>query len=193
MTDNALERKYNFGSLLRFALPNIVMMLVLSLYTVVDGTFVSRYAGTTALSSVNMFYPVIGLMLGMGIMISSGGSALIAAKMGAGDNEGARKGFTLLVLTEVMLGVIMAVSGNIFIDEIVRLLGASPLQFEMCRQYGSIYLLFAPAFFVQTGYQMFFVTAGRPGLGLGVSVISGLINIVFDYIFIAVNDDQLLG
>ena len=190
---NSLGKNFTFGTLLKFAFPNIVMMLVLSLYTVVDGTFVSRYAGTTALSSINMFYPAIGFMLGLGIMVSSGGSAVIAAKMGEGDNDGARQSFTLLVITEAVMGLLVLILGTVFTDEIIHFLGASKAQFQMSRDYGKIYFIFAPAFFLQTGYQMFFVTAGRPGLGLFVSVLSGLINVLFDYIFIAVFEMGVTG
>ena len=95
--DNALARQFRTGSLLRFALPNIVMMVFMSLYTIVDGMFISRFVGTLALSAINMSYPLNSLELAVGIMLASGGSAIIARKLGEGREEAARQDFSCIV------------------------------------------------------------------------------------------------
>lgn len=183
MDDNALARQFTAASLLRFALPNIVMMVFLSLYTILDGIFISRYVGTLALSAVNMSYPLDCLEMAVGIMLATGGSAVIAREMGEGDSQTARQNLTCITVVCLGCGIAFAVLGNLFLDPILRLLGTSPAQFALCREYTRILMVFAPAFFLQTAFQVFFVTAGRPGLGLGMTMAGGMDNILLDWLF----------
>ena len=126
--NNALARKFNAASLLRFALPNIAMMMLLSMYTIVDGMFISRFAGTTALSAINMSYPLNCLQMATGIMLGTGGSAIIARRQGEGRTDEARRNFTMLIAIALGIGLIFAVFGNLFLNPILRLLGTSELQ-----------------------------------------------------------------
>ena len=126
--NNALARKFNAASLLRFALPNIAMMMLLSMYTIVDGMFISRFAGTTALSAINMSYPLNCLQMATGIMLGTGGSAIIARRQGEGQTDEARRNFTMLIAVALGIGLIFAVFGNLFLNPILRLLGTSELQ-----------------------------------------------------------------
>lgn len=180
--DNPLAREFRTASLLRFALPNIVMMVFLSLYTIVDGMFISRFVGTLALSAINMSYPLNCLEMAVGIMLASGGSAVIARELGEGKEVAARQDFTCIVAASLLLGLAFLALGNLFLDSVLRFLGTSRIQFPYCRIYTRILLLFAPAFFLQTAFQTLFVTAGRPGLGLGLTVAGGLANIVLDWL-----------
>lgn len=186
MNNNALAVKFHFSSLVKFAFPNIIMMIFLSLYTIVDGIFISRYVGTLALSAVNMAFPVNCLEMAAGIMLATGGSAIIARRQGEGEEKKAREDFSFLVAVLAMSGVVFAIAGNLFIDEILHLLGTSEAQYELCRTYTLILISFGPAFFLQTGFQTLFVTAGRPGLGLFVTVLGGVTNMVLDYVFVAI-------
>ena len=133
--NNALARKFNAASLLRFALPNIAMMMLLSMYTIVDGMFISRFAGTTALSAINMSYPLNCLQMATGIMLGTGGSAIIARRQGEGRTDEARRNFTMLIAVALGIGLIFAVFGNLFLNPILRLLGTSELQWADCRIY----------------------------------------------------------
>ena len=191
--DNALSRSFTAPLLLRFALPNMVMMVFLSLYTIVDGIFLSRYEGTLALSAINMSFPLNCLQMALGIMLASGGSAVIARKMGEGKDQQARQDFSCVVAAAFLVGAVFLVFGNLFLDEILRLLGTSVAQMDPCRTYTRILLLFAPAFFLQTVYQVLFVTAGRPGLGLGLTVAGGLANVVLDITFMGPADMGIAG
>ncbi|MEI3306812.1 MAG: MATE family efflux transporter [Dysosmobacter sp.] len=168
---------------LRFALPNIVMMVFLSLYTIVDGMFISRYVGTLALSAVNMSYPLNSLEMALGIMLGTGGSAVIARELGEGKERQARQDFTAVVAVSLVLGILCMAAGLVFLDPLLRLLGTSDAQFQLCRTYTQVLLWFAPALFLQTVFQVLFVTAGRPGLGLGVTVAGGVANVVLDMLF----------
>jgi putative MATE family efflux protein len=184
--NNSLAKQYTFSSLILFALPNIVMMLFLSLYTIVDGIFVSRFIGTTALSAINIILPLICVEMAVAIMLASGGSSVIARKLGEHKKKEARKDFSFIILVVVIIGILFALLGNLFIDQIISALGASQSQFELCRTYGGILLAFTPFFFLQTAFQIFFVTAGKPTLGLIATIGAGIANIVLDYFFIVV-------
>lgn len=183
MDKNRLARQFNTVSLLLFALPNIAMMVFLSMYTIVDGMFISHYVGTLALSAMNMSYPLTSLQLAIGIMLGTGGSAVIARQMGEGKERIARENFTCVVVISILIGMICAVLGNVYLDPILRLLGTSPAQFEICRDYTRILLWFSPALFLQTLFQILFVTAGKPGLGLGLTIFGGIANVVLDALF----------
>lgn len=182
--NNALAREFHTASLIKFALPNIGMMIFLSLYTIVDGMFISRLVGTTALSAINMSFPLNSLQMAIGIMLGTGGSAIIARRQGEGRADEARQNFTMLVTVAALVGLCFAVLGNIFLDPILRVLGTSELQWADCRIYTLIQLAFAPMLFLQTSFQTLFVTAGKPGLGLLTSVGGGITNMVLDWLFI---------
>lgn len=186
MNSNPLAKDFNTGSLLKFAFPTISMMLFMGLYTIVDTIFVSRFVNTNALSAINIVCPVINLIVGLGTMIATGGSAIVARKMGAGEPKRAKQDFTLLILFGFILGVVIFILGIIFIDEIIYALGADKILFPYCKDYLTIILLFTPASMLQVLFQNLFVTAGKPTLGLVLSVSAGVMNIVFDYLFMAI-------
>ncbi len=181
--ENKLARQYRLRSLLAFATPTILMVLFTSLYTIVDGIFVARYVGTLALSALNMFFPIMSIEFGFAVMLYSGGSALIARKMGEGRTREARARFTALVLLMSVSGGLIALAGLVFSDELVYALGASAAQFDDCRTYMRMHFLFVPCLFLQFVFQSFFVVAGRPSLGLAVSLAAGILNMLLDYLF----------
>ena len=181
---NPLAANLNAISLLRFAFPSMIMMLFMGLYTIVDTVFVARFVDTYALSSINIVCPVINLIVGLGTMLATGGSAVVAKKMGNGDEKEARSNFTLIVAAGAVMGLLITAAGLLFLDEIIRGLGASEVLFPYCRDYLAIQLYFATFNMMQVLYQNLFVTAGKPTLGLTLAVLAGIANIVFDYIFI---------
>lgn len=184
--DHTLAKKFKFTSLLSFAIPNVIMMISLSMYIIIDGMFISRLLGTTALSSANMVYPAISFEMAIAIMIATGGSAIVARKLGEGKEKEAQNDLSFLIVTELLIGMTAAVAGILFIDDIISFLGASRVQFPLCAKYARILFMFAPAFFLQTAFQTFLVTAGKPALGLIVTLMAGVVNMVLDYIFMAV-------
>ena len=184
MDDNILDQKWSAGSLLRFAFPTIVMMIFMGLYTIVDTIFVAQFVNTDALSSINIVCPIINITVGLGTMIATGGNAIVSRKMGAGENQEAKEDFTLLILTGAVIGFLILLGGTIWIDKIVYALGASDLLFPYCRDYLMALFWFIPANILQTLFSNLFVTAGKPDLGFGLSVLAGVANIILDYIFI---------
>lgn len=183
---NSISKEFKFFSLLRFAFPTMIMMVFMSLYTIVDGIFISRLVGTDALSATNIVYPAISLLIAVGVMLATGGSAIIAKKMGEKKEQEAREDFSFIVLTGFMIGLIFMVVGNIFIDPIVRLLGSTDALMDYCVGYLSVCLYLAPACILQLLFQTFFVTAGKPMLGLILTISGGVANMVLDYLFMGV-------
>lgn len=181
--ENPLSHVLDIKSLLKFAFPTIVMMLLMGLYTIVDTIFVARFVGTNALSALNIVCPVINLIVGLGTMLATGGSAIVARKMGEGENVRASQDFTLIVAAGALLGVAITVLGAVFIDSIIWRLGASGILFPYCREYLFLLLLFTSASMMQVLFQNLIVTAGRPGIGMALGISAGAANILFDYIF----------
>lgn len=180
---NSIAKDFKLFSLLRFAFPTMLMMVFMSLYTIVDGIFVSRLVGADALSSVNIVYPVINLLIAAGVMLASGGSAVIAKKMGEGNTKEAKEDFSFLVLIGFILGIFMMVFGNLFLESIVTALGATPVLVDYCMDYLGVCLLLAPACMLQLLFQTFFVTAGKPIAGLILTISGGIANMILDYLF----------
>lgn len=181
---NPLAKEFHTLSLIKFAFPSMVMMVFMGLYTIIDTIFVARFVDTNALSSINIVCPVINIIVGLGTMLATGGSAIVAKKMGSGNTEEARSNFTLIIITGIITGLAITVIGLLFLDEIVWGLGASEILFPYSRDYLAIQLIFVIGNIMQVLYQNLFVTAGKPTLGLTLSVLAGLANIAFDYIFI---------
>ena len=170
--------------LLKFAAPSIVMMVFMSLYTIVDGIFVSRFLGSNALSSLNIVYPVINVAIALSTMIGTGGSAIISKYLGEGKKERAREALTQFVVLAVVLSIVLLVFSEMFLTPVSRFLGASDVLLADCRVYLGASMLFAPACMLQAVFQSFMVTAGRPGLGLLLMTGAGISNIILDYVLI---------
>lgn len=181
-----LSDHFTYKRLLRFAIPSIVMMVFTSIYSVVDGFFVSNFVGKTAFSAVNFIFPYIMMVASVGFMFGAGGSALIAKTMGEGNTEKANKQFSLFVLVNIICGIILAVISFIFLKEIASLFGAEGELLEQTVRYGRIILIALPAFVTQNAFQTFFVTAEKPTLGLLVTIGAGVANMIMDALLVVV-------
>lgn len=156
----SLAKDFNFRSLLKFAFPSIIMMIFMSLYSIVDGFFIAQYVDSMALSAANIVYPAVSILLAVGIMFGTGGSAVVAAKIGQGKLEEANRNFSALTLTTLIIGILGAVLGNLFCRQICSLLGATPVLMDYGTAYLRTILFFAPVCLLQALFQSFFVTAG---------------------------------
>ncbi len=181
-----LSDHFNSQRLLRFTFPSIIMLVFTSIYSVVDGFFVSNFVGKTPFTAVNFIMPFLMILGCVGFMFGTGGGALIALTMGEGDREKANQTFSLLVYTSVACGVVLMAFGLIFIRPIAAALGGSGQMLEDSVTYGRIILLAIPAYILQYEFQCLFATAEKPRLGLYVTVAAGLTNIVLDALFVAV-------
>ena len=169
------------------------MMIFTSIYGVVDGFFVSNYVGKVSFAAVNFIMPFLMILGTFGFMFGTGGSALISKTMGEGDREKAKKIFSLIIYVSSAFSVIIAILGIIFIRPIATLLGANESMLNDCVTYGRIILIALPAYMLQFEFQSFFVTAGKPNLGLVVTVITGVSNMVLDALLVAVFSLGLKG
>lgn len=186
MMKNNLGKDFTFWSLLKFAAPSTIMMVFLSMYTMMDGVFVSNYVGANALSAINIVYPVPSIIIAIAVMLATGGSAILAKNMGEGKLREAKENFSLICLLGLIIGVVIAVVGFMFIDSIILALGATDLLYKYCYDYLSILIICTPFSIFQMLFQTFFVTAGKPNVGLAVTFIGGLVNIILDYIFVGI-------
>lgn len=193
MKENKLARDFTSMGLLKFTLPTIIMMMFMSLYTMIDGVFVSRLISTSALSAVNIVYPLINFVIAVGIMLATGGSAIVAVNMGEGNSKEAKENFTFIVAVGIIVGFVITIVGLIFIEPLLSLMGANDAVWQFCYDYTKVLVLFVPLAMLQMLFQFFFVTAGKPTLGLIVTVLGGVANIVLDYVFIAVLDMGIAG
>lgn len=181
---NGLTQKHNAKSLLVFALPTIVMMVFMSLYTMVDGIFVSNFVSPEALAGLNIVIPALSILVSISVMISAGGSVVISRKLGEGKEKEAREDLSFLVLLTVVFGAVVMVLGIIFAEPILYLLGATDELYDVAFDYYSVLILFTIPCLLQVQFQYFFVTAGAPNLGLGCVVAGGVSNVILDYVFI---------
>ncbi|MDO4285079.1 MAG: MATE family efflux transporter [Eubacteriales bacterium] len=188
-----LSDHFTLRKLLIFTLPSIVMMIFTSIYGVVDGFFVSNYVGKAPFAAVNFIMPFLMILGAVGFMFGTGGSALISKTMGEGDHGKAQEQFSLFVYVALACGVVIAVLGILLLRPVAAALGADGELLEDCVVYGRIILLALPAYILQYEFQSFFVAAGKPQLGLAVTVIAGVTNMVLDALLVAVFPLGLAG
>lgn len=179
-----LSDHFTYNKLLRFTFPSIVMMVFTSIYGVVDGFFVSNFAGKTAFASVNLIFPFIMILGGMGFMIGTGGTALVSLVLGTGDKEKANRYFSMMIYLAVILGVVLSAAGILFTRPMASFLGATPEMMEYCIVYGRVVFLFLATFMLQNVFQSFLIAAERPKLGLAATVGAGVTNMVLDALFV---------
>jgi len=188
-----LSDHFNYRKIIRFTLPSIAMMIFTSIYGVVDGLFVSNFAGKTGFAAINFILPVLNILGTFGYMFGAGGSALISKTLGEGKREKANQFFSMFVYLSIALSVLMAVLGFAFMRPLSQWLGAEGQLLEDCVLYGRIFILALPAWILLYEFQLFFVTAEKPQLGLAVTVAAGVTNIVLDAVFIIVFKWGLAG
>lgn len=181
-----LSDHFNYKNLLRFCLSPIIMMVFTSVYGVVDGFFVSNYAGKTPFAAVNLIFPLMMIFGGIGFMIGTGGNALVAKTLGEKQPEKANRYFTMMIVFAVIAGITTSAVGFIFMPNVAKLLGADSELLPYCVTYGRIVVAFNTAFMLQNLFQSFLVTAEKPKLGLLATVAAGCTNMFLDFLFVGV-------
>ena len=188
-----LSEHFTYNKLLRFVFPSIVMMVFTSIYSVVDGLFVSNFVGKTALASINLILPFLMGLSALGFMIGTGGSAIVAKTLGEGDPKRANSYFSMLVYVTAIGGIILALLGMLLVPSVVSFLGAEGELLSNCILYGRISFISMPAFMLQNVFQSFFVTAEKPKLGLAVIITAGVTNMILDLLFVGILGFGLAG
>ncbi|RGT75325.1 MATE family efflux transporter [Ruminococcus sp. AF18-22] len=181
-----LSDHFNYKRLLKFVFPSIIMMVFTSIYGVVDGLFVSNIVGKAAFAAINLIMPVNMIFGGIGFMLGTGGSALVAKTLGEKEPEKANRYFTMMILITVIIGVIISAIGIGIMRPVSIFLGADEAMLPNCILYGRIMMAFNVSFMLQNAFQGFLITAEKPSLGLAVTVVAGITNMVLDALFIGV-------
>lgn len=182
-----LSDHFTYGRLLKFVAPSVVMLVFTSVYSIVDGLFISNFVGETAVAATNIVFPLIIILGAVGFMLGSGGSALVAKTLGEGDGKRANEYFSVLVYFTSAAGIAIMVAGEFLTPLCVKLLAHtdSGELYDYCVLYGRILLAGQPFFILQNMFQSFFVTAEKPRLGLLVTVGAGVMNMALDAVLVA--------
>ena len=179
--------------ILRFALPSVIMMLFISSFNVVDGLFISNFIDTDGLAALNILMPLFSLLTGVGFMLATGGSAYVSNRLGRGEPEKARAAFSLIMVFGALFALISSVLALIFMDGLVRLLGADDSIAGLTAEYGSVYACFCVFVILQFLCNQFLVVTGKPTYALVFSLVGGLLNVVLDYVFIVLMGFGMTG
>ena len=191
--DIQLSDHFDIKRLIRFVLPSIGMMLFTSIYGVVDGYFVSNFAGSTQFAAINLILPFIWIFSSVGFMIGTGGTALISYYFGQGNEKKAKSLFSLLVYLTIGLGVIVTVVGQLVLPKVTLLLGATKELYPYCILYGRILLFGIVPFLLQNLFQSFLVLAEKPKLGFLVTVLAGVTNMILDALLVGLLRKDVVG
>ena len=182
----SLSSHFTYRKLFYFTFPSIIMMVFTSIYGVVDGYFVSNFAGKTAFAAINLVIPFIMILGGMGFMIGAGGTALVSKTLGEGNREKANRYFSMMVYLTLILGIALSIAGFIFIRPVSVFLGATGRMINDCVLYGRIVLGFTTAFMLQNVFQSFLIAAQKPHLGLAATIAAGVTNMLLDAILVGI-------
>ena len=188
-----LSDHFTYSRLVRFTLPSIAMMLFTSIYGVVDGIFVSNFAGKTAFAAINLIIPYLMVFGTLGFMVGTGGTALISMTLGMGDRKKANEIFSLLTYTALIGGAVLTVLSMVFMRPAARLLGAEGQMLEDAVTYGYIVQTVLTAYILQYAFQSFCIAAEKPNLALNMTLVSGCSNIVLDALFVGLFRWGLIG
>ena len=189
----SLSNHFTYKRLLRFVLPTVVMMIVTSVYSIVDGFFISNIVGKNAFAAVNLIMPLLMALGSFGFMIGTGGSALISKTLGEKKQEQANRYFSMLIMVTIGVGILLSIIGFIWMRPLANLLGASETIIDDCVLYGRVLIVANTFFMLQNCFQSFLVTAEKPHIGLAISVIAGINNVVLDFVFVYILRTGIFG
>lgn len=188
-----LSEHFIYKKLFKAVIAPIFMMIFTSIYSIVDGLFISNFVGKTAFAAINLIMPVIMIFGAIGYMMGTGGSALVSKTLGEGDPEKANKLFSMVVYFTIIVGILVSVVGVVLIEQISKALGATAEMLPHCVTYGRILISANFLFMLQNAFQALFITAERPNLGFVVIVVAGVANIVLDAAFVVGTGWGLVG
>ena len=181
-----LSDHFTYRRLIRFVIPSVAMMILTSIYGVVDGLFVSNFVGKTAFAAVNLVIPFTLVLGAFGFMLGTGGTALVAKTLGEGKQEEANRIFSMLIYFAIGLGLVLTMLGIAALKKILLKMGADDAMLGCGMIYGRLVLLGIPFYMLQNMFQNFLIAAEKPQLGLIVTIAAGVTNMVLDALFIAV-------
>lgn len=182
----ALTQNFSLGKLFKFVMPTIIAVLLASLYSIVDGIFVSNYGGTTAFAAINQVSPVFMIVAAIGFMFGTGGSALVGKVLGEGDVEKANRLFSFLAYVLIGIGIACSVILWFTIEPILVALGVTETMMPYCMAYSRVIIPAITLFMLQFFFQSFLATAKKPGLGLLFTILAGVTNVIGDWVLVGI-------
>jgi Na+-driven multidrug efflux pump len=183
---HSISQKFDAKSLLTMTLPSMVMMAFISVYSMLGSVFAARFIGESALAAITIIFPLLSTILAIAIMFATGANAIIANNLGLGDKKRARENFTRIVVVGGLTGLLLGLICYVFRYPIVHALGSTPKLESLCIEYLTKYVFVFPFIFWQINSQYFFVTEGKPIFGLLITIVGGLLNILFSYLTMGV-------
>ena len=169
------------------------MQLVDTTYQIADGFFISNYISDKAFEAENLIFPPILIVMSVGIMFGTGGSALISKELGEGRKERACSSLSMLVSVIAAFGVMLSAILYYLLPALSNLVGASKDMAPACITYGRILAFFMPFQMLSIAFHSLLITAERPGLGLGTTICNAVVNIILDWLFVAVLGQGMEG
>ena len=197
-----LSEHFTYKKLIQFVIPSVAMMVFISIYGIVDGFFVSNFAGAIPFAALNLIFPMIMILGSGGFMLGTGGNAVVSKALGEGDSERANRIFSMLVYATTLIGVILSIAGILLARPVAAYFASMEKEMTMeerailieyCVIYARIILAALPMFMLQNVFQGFFVTAEKPRLGLYVTLAAGISNMVLDALFVVGFKGGLVG
>lgn len=179
------SQEVKFGKVLKFILPTYLTSLFNTLYTIIDGIYVSRYVSTNSLAAINTVYPLVNIMTGIALAFATGGSALAAIAVGAGDRKKADSAFSVSIISSILIGSLFSIIVLINLTPVLKFLGATPVTMTDCRIYGFLWLAAAPAVIGKELFTYFIRADGSPRWSFSIALSGGIFNIVLDQLFVA--------
>lgn len=191
--DISLSGHSNYDRLLRTMCPIVLMMLVASIYSILDGFFIARFVGTDAFAGMNIILPVVAIVGALGLMVGAGSSALVSKTLGEGDKDRAERILSVLISFTLIASVILATTLFVFMPDVASMLGADAVLLPFAVRYGRILTLALPFYMLMMAFNPFYMVIGKPSLGTKVTTISGIVNVSLDLILILLLDLGLTG
>ncbi len=188
-----LSEHFTYEKLIKFTIPTIIMMIFTSIYGAVDGIFVSNVVGSDSFAAVNLIMPALMIFGTIGFMIGTGGSALVSKTIGEGDIKKANRYFSMLIYLLIIVGLILSIIAVVTVKPMSKLLGAEGKILEECITYGTVLIMFLIPFVLQNCFQSFLIVAEKPTFGLVISIITGISNMILDWVFMYVLKQGIFG
>ncbi|MCI5745602.1 MAG: MATE family efflux transporter [Erysipelotrichaceae bacterium] len=181
-----LSDHFTYKRLIRYVLPSIIMMIFSSIYCVIDGLFISNFAGKDPFVAVNLIYPFFMILGAIGFMVGAGGSAIVSKTFGEKKDKLANEYFSFLIYFTFIIGIIFVIVGQLLLPNVIKIFKADDVLYPYCLTYGRIFLIGIPFFMLQIAFQTFFNVAEKPTLGFLITIFSGVMNIILDALLVAI-------
>ncbi len=191
--EHIFDNGVNIKSFAKFVWPSVLMMIVVALYYGFDSVFVANLVGETALASLSIAYPAQGIMWGIAVMLAAGSSAIVAIKMGEGNQKEADEKYTLICVAALIIGLIITALCLVFMDKIIEFLGATAELEGYCTEYLKILVWGFPAAFIGLLFEYFIRVDGSPGFTLFLYISGGAVHLMLDYILMGPLDMGIRG